>query len=246
MRHPTLLVVGLSLGARLLAAQGAFETGLTPAPVAGPIAVEGLSDLRRIPKLRFCDRSEMRLGYLDAEGEVTYVIPLSGRPDTSSIHVVSVERVAEASLRSAALRYLSTCRFDVARTRSGPAPALVRQRLKFSSRRIQRAYVPPTAPVPAHPDSTDPGLWDVFASELDELPRPEMCRPPDVDPGRIQIRFVVDTAGAPDPASVEVVAASPAKLGERAVKLATACRFAPGRAAGVPVRVRLSQVFLIK
>jgi hypothetical protein len=246
MRLLALLVASFSLGTRLLSAQRAFQAELTPKPFAGPIAIDGVSDLRRVPKLRFCDSDRMRLGYLDAEGEVTYVIPLSGRPDTASIHVVSVQRISEASLRSAAARYLGTCRFDVAKTRSGPAPALVRQRLKFNSRRLQRAFVAPLDPVPAHPDSTDQSLWDVFALGLDEIPRPVACRLPDVDPGRIQIRFVVDTAGAPDPTSVEVLAAAPATLGKRAVRLATACRFEPGRVDGRPVRVRLSQVFVIK
>ncbi len=246
MRRLTLFVTGLSLSAKLLAAQGAFQTDIAPEPMAGPVAVEGSSELRRIPKLRFCDTREMRFGYIDAEGEVTYVIPLTGQPDTASVRVVSVQRISAASLRSAAIRYLGGCRFDAAKTRSGPAPALVRQRLKFNSRLLQHAFVRPIDSVRAHPDSTDPGLWDVFASGLDEIPRPEVCRTADIEPGRIQIRFVVDTAGRPDPATVEVLAAEPATLGKRAAQLATACRFAPGRADGVPVRVRLSQVFVIR
>lgn len=246
MRRLTLLVTGLSLGARPLAAQGAFQTDISPEPMAGSIAVEGKSDLRRIPKLRFCDTRGMRFGYIDAEGEVTYVIPLTGRPDTSSVKVVSVQRISAASLRSAAIRYLGGCRFDVAKTRSGPAPALVRQRLQFNSRLIQRAFVRPLDPGPAHPDSTDPGLWDVFADGLDEIPRPEMCRTADIEPGKIKIRFVVDTTGKPDPATVEVLAAEPVTLGKRATQLATTCRFAPGRADGVPVRVRLTQVFVVR
>lgn len=35
------------------------------------------------------------------------------------------------------------CRFDAAKTRHGPAPALVRQRLTFTSRKLQIAFIPP-------------------------------------------------------------------------------------------------------
>lgn len=231
--------------ARLLG-QGTLETELSPGDFAGPVAVEGLAELREAPRLRFCDRAALRLGYIDAVGQILYRIPLSGRPDTASIQVVSVSGVSAEGLRSAAGRYLATCRFDAARTRHGPAPALVRQRLTFTSRKLQIAFVPP-ADLPAeHPDSAAPEVWSVFAASLDELPRPLACRFPRLPSGRIQLGFVVDSSGRCDPATVRVLQATPEALRARASKIASACRFVPGRVRGTTVPVEVSQVYVLR
>ena len=58
--------------------------------------------------------------------------------------------------------------------------------------------------------------------------------------GTVEVEFVVDADGKVDPASVEVIAASPATLASAAKTAVEKFRFKPGQANGQAVRTRVA------
>jgi TonB family protein len=63
--------------------------------------------------------------------------------------------------------------------------------------------------------------------------------------GKVQLQFVVTPSGKVDPASIEVIAASVAALGDAAKKAVTQIEFTPGKVDGnaVPTRVIFPVVY---
>lgn len=83
----------------------------------------------------------------------------------------------------------------------------------------------------------------VVADPANRPPRyPEALRAAGVA-GRVVVRFVVDTAGRVEPASVAVVAADDPRLAEAVREAVRRLRYRPARAAGVRVRQLVEQPF---
>lgn len=58
--------------------------------------------------------------------------------------------------------------------------------------------------------------------------------------GSVELQFVVDADGKVDPATVEVIVASPTTLGPAAKTAVEKFRFKPGQANGQPVRTKVA------
>jgi hypothetical protein len=225
-------------------AQGTLEVELAPGDYVSPLIAEGLDELLHAPSLRWCEPPRRPIGYLDARGLLYYRVLASGRMDTASVQVIETDGATAPGLRSAAIRYLAGCHFRAAQTTAGKVPALVRQHLNFTGARRQATFIPPPDPVPDHPDTSDSTLYDVFAPSLDELPRPLACTFGSHNPGDILLGFVVDTLGRAEALSVQVLQTDAPHLSAAALRIATACVYAPGRVRGNTVRVRVAQRYV--
>lgn len=133
MRYATLITLGALLApAARLSAQGS-GFAIRDGDYLSAITVPADPDLKRPPSMKGCDRSKQAVGYIVGTGTVSYVIGADGHADTASIKVVSHESMSAPALISVARRVLVTCSFHPAESIAGKTPALVAQRLSFSS-----------------------------------------------------------------------------------------------------------------
>ena len=65
--------------------------------------------------IRDCSFPEGAVGSLSADGVVAYLLDRNGRPDTTTLRVLSVGRISVAGYQSAVRRRLSGCRFRLPR-----------------------------------------------------------------------------------------------------------------------------------
>jgi hypothetical protein len=193
-----------------------------------------------------------------------------GRPDTGSVRVVRSADLSPAAFRSAAVRLLSACRFESGGQRSR-TPVRVVERIVFhdSTAELRSPQSAPdsvqegppgtaAAPIGGPVEQNDP--------RLEERPRQLRCeatrgpRPPSGETyrsaqeaesqlgefarentGRVEARVVVGADGRVARRDITVVNSTNPRVTDGIVDALASCRFAPGRIAGVPVAVVMTQ-----
>lgn len=85
--------------------------------------------------IRDCPTRGGPVGSLDTDGVVAYLLDRDGRPDTTTIRVLSVERISVAGYQSAARRRLAGCRLSFPRGMK-PAGIAVSQGINFAPDRL--------------------------------------------------------------------------------------------------------------
>lgn len=198
-----------------------------------------------------CSAPKVPIGLVRGSGELLFDISAKGKPDTSTIEVLSVTGISPAGLRSAVGRQLSACEFDTKQAHLAGVTK-VRQGWSFEGPRTRfggaikadtgtvMALMPMTPPTDPVPDSS---------AALEEHPRWLSCRS-DAQPGApdaggntdasagtsVWVQFVVDSAGKVVPSTVHAVESNDLVASNTAVQDYTGCRYVPGRIGGVPVQ----------
>ena len=201
--------------------------------------------------LKKCSDPKVPIGLVHGSGELRFDISAKGKPDTSTIEVLSVTGISPAGLRSAVGRQLSACEFNtkdahltgVTRVRQGWSFEGPRTRFGGaikSDTGTAMALTPMTPPADPVPDSS---------AVLEEHPRWLSCRSnaqpgtpdaggsADVSAGTsVWVQFVVDSTGKVVPSTVHAVESNDLVASNTAVQDYTGCRYVPGRIGGAPVQ----------
>lgn len=208
-------------------------------------------------RLRDCRKSAERIGVLNATGDVQFVISSDGRPDTSSVMVVATSGASPLGFRSAARRYLGSCRFSAALVNRHPVSVLGLGRIILA----RDSMVLMTARGPADSMLTDalprgepePGrIYENADPEVDEKPRLMPCGrnwgtftvPEGADAlatisGSALLEFVIGTNGRADGATARILSTDNQLVARELLTSYMGCRYVPGRVLGEPVPVRV-------
>ncbi len=219
--------------------------------------------------LRGCESRFPVVGPMRADGIVAGILGVDGRMDTSSTRVLQVESASVAAYRSAAARWLSTCRYLIPRNRPNPPLAVVIA-LAFDG---SAAHVGPAEWVPQLEAGLESAPALVPTQDLPLAPedrrieesalpaagcnvyrdfgatrvfgsvaeaRRELNTQLAERSGRVRVEFEVGRDGRVVEASVKVLEGTNAKAAEHFVKAIRQCRYAPARVGGVPVPVRMT------
>jgi TonB family protein len=218
--------------------------------------------------LRGCESRVPVMGPMTADGIVAAMLGADGRIDTATTRVLQVESVSVAAYRSAAARYLSTCRYRTSGAKGRyPLPVVIA--LAFA-RQTQRAgpaeQVPQLdagiAPAPVLIPTQDLPL-EPIDRRIEEFPMPlPGCSPTrtigtrvysslaaarrDINAqlaeirGNIRVELEVDRDGTVVPSSVVLVSYDNPNVADTFVEALRKCRFIPARIGGIPVPFKLT------
>ncbi len=222
----------------------------------------------QVLKLRSCKEPKVPIGRMDASGVVRFQIGQDGRPLAGTIATLKANGATPVGLQSAAERQLTACRFDT-RHLERRYPVTAEANIRFDS--LQAWFSDPVITVDQRrPDpvplgaNVGPGSFSARLAIVDERPRGVHCNAamqPQYFPsgqsmqevyntlqltgnfgrGVALVRFIVRDDGRVDKKSIEVLAASASVMRKRIVLSLAKCRFAPGRVAGRPATVIVTQ-----
>jgi hypothetical protein len=229
---------------------------LAPSVVHGP----GMAPPPRV-SVKHCDEPKIPLGYLHADGVLTYSILSNGHADTATFVVLAVTGMSRAGFKSAAARLLSGCTFRVEQKSSGPVPVF--EKLSFDSAQVRYALADrlsvPLPPV-THVETIAPPsrAVDETDSILDERPRMLSCDlsvnpilgPPSQGraevmregTGFVRLRFVIGADGRVPMSTISVLMATNPSATQSLIRNTEDCRFAPGRVGGAPVATLVTRI----
>ncbi|HKV75373.1 MAG TPA: hypothetical protein VJN95_12710 [Gemmatimonadales bacterium] len=254
------MAVLLAPGAPLSAQGSGFA--IRDGDYLSPITVPADPDMKKAPSMKGCDRSKQSVGYIVGSGVISYVIGTDGHADTASVKVVSHETMSAPALISVARRVLVTCSFRAAESVAGKAPALVAQRLSFTSATgmpAPRVLVEKTDSSAAAAGDTsihlhtsisnrgDSGAVEATAMTAEGPARLSCPTPKFTYSGAFALEFIVGKDGRVEPASVAASGHEllPPDLVSQGREMLVKCIFAPGRIDGVPVRVLVRQPIVL-
>ena len=217
-----------------------------------------------------CSAPKVPIGRVRGSGELLFDISAKGKPDTSTIQVLSATGISPAGLRSAVGRQLSACEFN---TKDAHLTGItkVRQAWSFEDMKTRfggaipsdtgTAMLLTTAVLPSGP------IPDT-AAILEERPRPLACNggPPMLPPGgdlmsgpdpsmetsapvteaTATFELTIDTTGKVIPGSVRTLQSSAPLTTDGMARNYSYCRYAPGRIGGIPVQTTVVEKMALR
>ena len=212
-----------------------------------------------------CKRPSAPLGVLEAQAAIAFHVDRQGRIAADSIRILSSKGASDAGVLSYLQRLLPACRVKLGRAFSRDDGIWFRQYVDLASAKAPRdsaLHALDTAPLatPVEPPSPLTSAEPLLAgdSRIEERPRVIRCdRPPTVSetvrmpassinqavatrtlpPGRIRMRYVIETDGVVQPGSIRVLEVQGADYARQAQAHVSTCRFAPARVRGQPAAV---------
>lgn len=207
-----------------------------------------------------CSAPKVPIGLVRGSGELLFDVSAKGKPDTSTIQVLSATGISPAGLRSAVGRQLSACEFDAKKAHLAGVTR-VRQAWSFEDTKTRfggairsdtgTAMLLAAAALPSEP------IPDT-AAILEERPRALACNggPPMLPPGgdlmsgpdpslatstpvteaTATFELTIDTTGKVIPGSVRTLQSSDPSAADGMARNYTYCRYVPGRIGGIPVQ----------